>query len=253
MQGTSAADMNKEPQRPGRPAWRFLPLAILLAGLTLGYSLGWHEFLTLATIAESRDALKAMVAEDQALSAATFFLVYTLAVAFSFPAASVLSVLAGFLFGWLAATVLVVCAATLGATALFLTARSACGDFLRRKISGKAAALAEGFEKDAFSYLLVLRLTPVVPFFLLNIAPALFNVSLRTYVLATLIGILPGTLAYCWLGEGLDSVIAAADAAGREPSLGDLATPQITVAFVALALVAALPLVVRKLRDRAGR
>ena len=86
------------------------------------------------------------------------------------------------------------------------------------------------------------------PFFVINIAPALFGVKLRTYVLATFLGILPGTFAYAYLGEGLDSVLAAAAASGMEPSVGDLVTPQITIAFLALGAVALIPTIVRKVR-----
>ena len=88
----------------------------------------------------------------------------------------------------------------------------------------------------------------VFPFFVVNIAPAFFGVPLRTYVIATFFGILPGTFAYSWLGQGVDSVLLAAADAGREVSVGDLVTPEITIAFVALALVAAIPPVLRRLR-----
>ena len=119
---------------------------------------------------------------------------------------------------------------------------------LRQKAGGFLNRLADGFEKDALSYLFVLRLAPVFPFFVINIAPAFFGVPLRTYLIATFFGILPGTFAYSWLGQGVDSVLLAAADAGREVSVGDLVTPEITIAFVALALVAAIPPVLRRLR-----
>jgi uncharacterized membrane protein YdjX (TVP38/TMEM64 family) len=140
--------------------------------------------------------------------------------------------------------------ATAGATIIFIAARSAFGDFLRDKVSGKVKALAEGFEKDAFGYLLVLRLAPVFPFFLMNIAPALFKVPLRSYVAATFVGILPGTFAYTYLGSGIGSVIDAAADAGREATIADVVTPQITLAFVLLAVIAAIPTIVRRVRER---
>lgn len=230
--------------------WRFLPAAIVLAGLAFGYAMGWHRYLSLEFLAASGDSLKAWVAANPVTAPVTFFFVYVFAVAFSFPAASVLTVFAGFLFGWLLAGILVAFAATAGATLLFLAARSAFGNLLRKRVSGRAARLARGFEEDAFGYLLVLRLAPVFPFFVVNIAPALFDVRLRTYVAATFIGILPGTFAYAWLGQGVDSVLEAAAASGREASLGDLVTTEITIAFLLLALVAAVSTVVRHLRKR---
>ena len=229
---------------------RFAPIAVVIVGLAFGYAMGWHRYFSLMFLAESRDTLNAYVAEHYALSLAAFGVVYALAVAFSFPAASVLTIFGGFLFGWLVGGAVVAVAATLGATALFLAARSAFGDFLRDRVGGKCAGLADGFEENAFGYLLVLRLAPIFPFFLVNIAPALFKVPLRTYIGATFLGILPGVFAYAYLGEGVDSVLTAAQATGQAPSLADLVTPKITLAFAALALVAAIPTVVRKLRRR---
>ncbi|MCV0395728.1 MAG: VTT domain-containing protein [Rhizobiaceae bacterium] len=240
--------------RPRRPIWlRYLPIAVVAAGLALGYAMGWHRFLTLDYLVESRETLTAARLEHPVLSAAAFFAAYVAAVAFSFPAASVLTIFGGFLFGWLAAGIMVAFAATLGATILFLAARSACGDALKSRAGSKLARISDGFKKDAFTYLLILRLAPVFPFFLVNIAPAFANVRLSTYVGATFLGILPGVFAYAYLGHGIDSVIAAAHAAGSDLSIGDLVTPKITIAFAALALVAAIPLVIKRMSRRARR
>ncbi|MFC3641513.1 TVP38/TMEM64 family protein [Aquibium oceanicum] len=230
--------------------WRFLPIALIIAGLAAGYAAGLHEVLSLDYLSERRDQLHAFVADNYLSSLIGFLLVYALAVALAFPAASILTVFAGLLFGWLVGGALVAVAATLGATALFLAARSAFGDVLRNRLGQRAARLAAGFEEDAFGYLLVLRLAPIFPFWVINIAPAFFQVPLRTYVLATFIGILPGTFAYAYFGEGLESVLVAADQSGQDIALRDLITPEITIAFVALALVAAIPTVVKKLRNR---
>lgn len=242
-----AAEAGKKTKRASAIR-RFAPLAVIVAGLALAYAMGWHRYFSLTFLAESREMLLGFVAANYALSVAGFALVYVLAVAFSVPAASILTIFGGFLFGWLVAGTVVAFAATAGATIVFLAARSAFGDFLRDKVGGVARRLADGFERDAFSYLLVLRLAPVFPFFVVNIAPALFNVSLRTYVAATFLGILPGTFAYAYLGEGLDSVLVAAHEAGTEISAGDLVTPQITLAFLALAAVAAIPPVLKRFR-----
>lgn len=227
---------------------RFLPFAIILAGLVAAYTAGLQDYLTLTVLAEQRDALKAFVAEHRVASILGYFVFYALAVAFAFPAASVLTIFAGFVFGWLIAGILTVFAATTGAAAIFLAARSAFGDVLRKRAGPFAARLADGFAEDAFGYLLVLRLAPVFPFFVVNIAPAFFDIKLRTYMAATFLGIIPGTFAYSWLGQGLDSVIVAA--AGREISIADLVTPEITIAFLGLAIVAAIPTIVRKFRAR---
>ncbi|EDQ35652.2 hypothetical protein HPDFL43_20697 [Hoeflea phototrophica DFL-43] len=248
-----SAMANKEDvaQATGKPVWRkFLPLGVVAAGLAAGYAAGLQDYLSLQALAEQRETLKAYVAENQVGSAIGFVVAYALAVAFSFPAASILTIFAGFLFGWLLGGALTAIAATIGAAAIFLAAKSAFGDVLRKRAGPFAAKLAEGFAKDAFGYLFVLRLAPVFPFFIMNIAPAFFDIKLRTYVAATFLGILPGTFAYAWLGQGLDSVIVSAAAAGREVSISDLVTPEITFAFAGLAIVAAIPTIVRKVRGR---
>lgn len=237
------------PEAAGPAPWRrFLPLAVIAAGLAVGYAAGLQDYLSLTVLAEQRAALKLFVAEHAVASALGYFLLYTLAVAFAFPAASILTIFAGFVFGWLVGGVLTVFAATLGASILFLAARSACGDVLRRRAGPFLAKLADGFARDAFGYLLVLRLAPVFPFLVINIAPAFFDIKLRTYVAATFLGIIPGTFAYAWLGQGLDSVVVAA--AGREISISDLVTPEITIAFAGLAIFAAIPTILRKFRAR---
>lgn len=138
--------------------------------------------------------------------------------------------------------------ATIGASIIFLAARTALGDLLKKLAGPGIGRLADSFRENAFSFLLILRLAPIFPFFAINIAPALFNVPLRTYVIATFLGILPGTYAYSYLGEGLDSVILSAKQAGRDVSISDLVTPELTIAFAALAVVAAIPFVIKKLR-----
>lgn len=231
-------------------AWRFAPLGVIVAVLALGYGLGLHGYFSLGYVGDSREALRGYLDTHYALTLVVFILVYVLATAASFPVAAVLSMVGGFLFGWLVGSVVVVFAATLGASILFLAARSACGEFLRGRVGGFAERLARGFERDAFTYLLVLRLAPFIPFCIVNIAPALFDVRLKTFVAATAIGILPGALAYTMVGKGLDSVLVAAREAGRNATLADLVTPQITYALAGLALVAVAAAVVKTLWSR---
>ncbi len=230
---------------------RYLPIIVVAAGLGLGYAFGLQHYFSLTYLSEQREFLQNFVAQNYVLALVSFFIIYTLATAFSFPAASILTIFGGFLFGWFTAGLLVVCAATLGATALFLAAKSSIGGFLREKLAGTAATMADGFAKDAFGYLLVLRIAPIFPFFIINIAPALFDVKTRDYVLATFIGIIPGTFAYTWLGEGVGSILNVAKLSGREPSVSDLVTPEITFAFVAIAVVAAIPVIIKRFRKQA--
>lgn len=243
----STATADDEGRGARKSGWRrFAPILLIAAGLAFGYAMGWHHYLTLGYLGKKQDMLKAFVAGNPMLAPLGFVVCYTLAVAFSFPAASVLTIFGGFLFGWALGGALAVIGATVGATALFLAARAASGDYFRARVGGVAAKLADGFEKDAFTFLLILRLAPFIPFVIVNIAPALLNVRLRTFVAATAIGILPGAFAYAWLGQGVDSVLAAAKAAGRYAKVKDLVTPEITIAFASLALVALIAVVIKK-------
>ncbi|MCG5483324.1 MAG: TVP38/TMEM64 family protein [Sinorhizobium meliloti] len=238
-----------EPVRRRSP-WRFVPITLLLAGGALGYAYGLQDYVSLSALADQHETLAAHVGAHPLRSGLIFFAIYVAAVVFSIPAASVLTVSAGFLFGWLAGAAVAVLAATLGACLLFVAARGAFSDLLRRRAGGFLERFAEGFQANAFFYLLVLRLAPVFPFFVINIAPAFFEVKLRTYAMATLVGIVPGTLAYSWLGCGLGDVIALASESGRELALSDFVTTDVSLALVALAFIAALPLAFRLIQSR---
>lgn len=230
---------------------RFVPVGVVLLGLALGYAFGLQDYLSLGFLAEQRQALRSYVDAHSLWSAVLFVSVYIVAVAFSFPAASILTIFGGFLFGWLLGGALVAVAATIGASILFLATRSAFGSFLRHRVDGVVKTLAEGFRENAFGYLFVIRLAPVFPFFVVNIAAALFDISLGRFVAATFLGILPGTFAYAYLGQGVDSVLVAAQQAGRrEAEISDLVTGEITLAFLALAAIALTPTIVRQLRRR---
>jgi uncharacterized membrane protein YdjX (TVP38/TMEM64 family) len=125
-----------------------------------------------------------------------------------------------------------------------------------------AGKLAQGFRADAFSYLLFLRLVPVFPFWLINLVPALCGVRLATFVAATAVGIIPGTFAIAFVGAGLDSVIAAQQAAyhlcltGGSPDcrlkfhMNAVLTPELVTALAALGVLALIPVAVKHLRAR---
>lgn len=239
------------PKKAG--VWRYAPVAFVVAGLALGYALGLQDYLSLGFLAEQREALRTYVDANFLWSAMLFMIVYILAVAFSFPAASVLTIFGGFLFGWMIGGALVAVGATIGASILFLATRSAFGSFLRHRVDGVLRKLADGFRENAFGYLFVIRLAPVFPFFVVNIAAALFDISLGRFFAATFLGILPGTFAYAYLGQGVDSVLVAAQASGREAQISDLVTRDITLAFLSLALVALIPTIIRQVRKRGDR
>lgn len=241
-----------------RRLWRWVPVAAILVAMAAAYLAGLHEYISLDNVIRERRALKMYVDENFALAMVLYAATYVAVVALSFPGASILTVAGGFVFGWVWAGLVTVVAATAGATIIFAVARSSLGAALRERAGPFAQRLAAGFREDAWSYLLFLRLAFVFPFWLVNIAPALFHVPLATFVGATAIGIVPGTFAYAFLGAGLDSLIAEQEAANPgcaeagtcEIVLGSLLTPTMIGAILALALIALLPALVKRWRRR---
>ena len=239
--------MKAAPENAGRKQGnKWIKLAIVAAfavAIIAFFALGGQQYLTLDTIKANRDALKSFASAHLLLALAIAFAVYALAVACSLPGALILSLTCGFLFGrWLGAAV-IVSAATLGATLVFLAARYLFADWARSKLGSLGQKINDGFSENAFSYMLFLRLVPAFPFFLVNLAPALTNIKLSTYVLATAIGIIPGSFVFANLGETLGTI----------DSLSGLVSKKTLLAFVLLGLLALLPVIIKKVKSRRAR
>lgn len=225
---------------------RLAPLAVLLAAIGAFFALGLHHWLSFETLHEHRDQLLALVGQRPILAPLAFIAAYAVVIALSVPGGAILTIAAGFLFGIVAGPIYAVVGATLGATVVFLVARTALGDALRAKAGPRIRRMEEGFREDAFSYLLVLRLIPIFPFWLVNIVPAFLGVPLRTYVLGTFIGIIPGSLVYAGVGSGLGTVFEA----GGTPDLGIIFRPEIILPIIGLAVLALLPVAYRRFKGR---
>jgi len=145
----------------------------------------------------------------------------------------------GFLFGRWLGTALVVIAATTGATLAFLAARYLFADAARRRMGALGEKINAGFTENALNYLLFLRLVPLFPFFLVNLAPAFTSISVRTFVVGTLIGIIPGSFVFVNLGQTLS----------RIDSLSGLLSTETIAAFVLLGVLALVPVVIRRIRS----
>ena len=203
-----------DPQNPpagGRRTWRrLIPVAAVMLAAAGVYASGLHQYLSLDTLRLQRANLQDFVADHPAASVGVYMAVYVVAVVLSLPGSLFLSLTGGFLFGmWLGAAATWF-AATAGATVIFLVARTAFGSALKARAGGFIAKLERGFRRNAFSYLLSLRLMPAAPFFVVNLVPAFLNVKTRDFVAATALGIIPGTLVYASIGAGLGAVFDAA-------------------------------------------
>jgi uncharacterized membrane protein YdjX (TVP38/TMEM64 family) len=245
---------------------RFIPLAVVGAAMIAVFATGAHRQLSLETLVRHRMAIDGFIVAHSVAAVCAFILIYIAVVALSIPGAIFLTISGGIVFGTLVGGLAAIVGATVGAMIIFLIARSACGEGIARRAGPLATKIADGFCADAFSYLLFLRLVPAFPFFLVNLAAALVGVTLRTFVLATAIGIVPATFAFAFLGDGLDSVLSAKDAAYQnclasgaadcrlQFDLSMLATPRLLGALAVMGAIALVPVAIRRFRARrAGR
>ncbi|MGC6412419.1 MAG: TVP38/TMEM64 family protein [Candidatus Puniceispirillaceae bacterium] len=218
----------------------FIPL-ILVAGLLLFFASGLHRTFSFEFIALHYGDLKAFIGDAPFLGYLVFSLLYLLTVAFSLPIASLLTLAGGALLGW-PAFFCVVLAATLGASLVFLAAKTILDGFLRARAGAFLQKLERGFGQNSFGYLLVLRLMPIAPFWAVNIVPAFVGMRLGPYMLATAIGIIPGSFVYIWVAQGFDVILAN----GKTPDLSLLASPQILGPLFGLGMLALLPSLYRQ-------
>ncbi len=229
------------------PLWRRLtPAAILLLGLALFLLFGLERYFSFEMLSRNHAQLTSWVAANNVLAVVLFVLAYALVVAFSLPIAIIITPLGGFLFGiWMGATLSVV-GATLGSVAVFLAARSAFYDLFHARAGALLVRFEEGFRRDAFSYLLFLRLVPVFPFWLVNIVPALLGMRLGPYTLATLIGIVPAAIVYASVGASFGLLFDQGD----KPDLAIIFEWRFLLPLVGLGVLALMPVLYARLRER---
>lgn len=254
--GAEQAPSGTTPARSNGLVRRLLPLGVLVVLVVGFFASGLHNRISFDELALRYGELSAFVDANLPLALLTAAGLYGLAVAAAFPAAWLLTVSFGLIFGWALGAAAVVVGATLGASILFVVAGSLLADFYRKKAGDRLNAMAEGFRSDEVSYMLFLRLAPVFPFVLVNVVPAILGVRFVTFVWTTAVGIIPGVIAYAFAGEGLRSIIgerAAACAAeiapcGEALTPGQIITPQMLIAFSLLAVVSLIPVVLKRLR-----
>jgi uncharacterized membrane protein YdjX (TVP38/TMEM64 family) len=221
---------------------RLLPLAVLIAAAIGIFSSGLHNYLSFDALREHRETLLAFVAENAILAPLGFIAIYAIATAVSVPGGAILTITGGFLFGTWLGGLYVVIGATLGATAVFLIAKTSLGEYLKSKAGPRLQRMEDGFRENALSYLLFLRLVPVFPFWLVNLVPAFLGVTLATFVIGTIIGIIPGSLVFASVGNGLGAVFDA----GGTPDLGIIFKPTVLGPILALALLSLVPVIYKR-------
>ncbi len=222
-------------------SWGKLAVALIFAAaLAAFFYFDLKQYVTLESLKAHRDDLLRYTQEHFAMAVTIFSALYLLQTTFSLPGGAVLTLTGGFLFGSFLGTLIVLVPATLGATLAFLGARYLLRDWVERTFGDRLKTIQEGFAKDAFSYLLTLRLIPIFPFFLVNLLSGLSRIRLGTYVLATAVGIIPGSFVFANAGRQLGSI----------NSIGEIASPSVLGALCLLGLFAVAPVLYRKLKLR---
>ena len=232
--------VSSDPVAANRLKW--LPLALI--GL-MAFGLWWlglGDWISLPVLEREGGRLKNWVAVYPVLAPLVYVAAYVLGTGLGLPVGLVLTVAGGYLFGPFLGLVLAAIGGTTGAVVIFLAARSALHDVLARRIQGPIAQMRDGFQNNAFNYLLSLRLIPIFPFWLVNIVAGIIGVRLRTYIAATAIGVIPGGFVYASLGETLERIIGS----GQIPGLSILTDPWVVVALTGLAILSLLPILFRK-------
>jgi uncharacterized membrane protein YdjX (TVP38/TMEM64 family) len=216
---------------------KLLVAAIFVIAIAAFYSFDLMAYLSLDVLKANRDKMLAFTEDHYLPAVLLFILLYILQTAFSLPGATLMTLTGGFLFGSLWAALYVNIGATWGATLAFLGARYLFRDWVEQRFGHRLEAFQSGFARNAFNYLLTLRLIPLFPFFVVNLLSGLTRMHVGTYVAATALGIIPGSLAYTFAGRQLGTI----------NSLGELASPPLLLAFTGLGLLFLLPVAYRRL------
>lgn len=240
--------MNDMSQTDKSSLWRHAPLILIILGAIVGF-FTLRDYLSFETLRQNREALLAFRDMHYIAMVAVFVVVYIVIVAFSLPGAAVASVTGGFLFGLLLGTTFNVLAASLGAFAIFLAARWGLGRALAARMETSAGTLKRiksGLQEHEINVLFLMRLVPVVPFFVANLLPALVGVKFFNFAFTTVLGIIPGAIVFTWIGVGLGEVFDR----GESPDLSLLWEPQVIGPILGLCALAALPIVMKTLRGK---
>jgi uncharacterized membrane protein YdjX (TVP38/TMEM64 family) len=248
-----ARDMATDPQDKSGPASqigamrKFLPLFVIACALAAFFALDLDRYFSLEALRDNREALKAWVDAGPMRALLIFIVLYAAAVAISFPGASILTVFGGYLFGLWPGVPAIVTAATLGALIIFLASRSALGDLLRKRAAGFVKQMEDGFRENELSYMFFLRLAPIFPFWGVNIGAGLLGVSVRNFIVGTFFGIIPGSFVYASIGNAAG---AAFDAGENVTLSGILTKPETLLPMVGLAVLALIPVVLKRFRRK---
>ena len=221
-----------------------IPLSIVIIAI-VGFTL-LRDYLSYETLRNNHESLVNFKNENYWVTVIIFIISYITLVTFALPGSPIASLTGGFLFGLAFGTFLNVTAAATGATLIFLAAKNGFGNKLTQRIDaseGSIRKIRDGIKRDEISYLLLIRLIPIIPFAVANLVPALFGVSLRNFFFTTYIGIIPGGLVFTWLGSGLSEIFKQ----NEEPNFSIIFEIYVIGPILCLCLLSFLPIILKKL------
>lgn len=214
----------------------FLLLLVIVIGVN--YYVSSIDLLTLENIKTNRDFLINYVSNHFILSVFAFSLIYIITTSLSFPGAALLSLAGGLLFPFPFSAIIVLTSATIGAFINFLVSRYLLKDFVKRKFEKPMTRINKELEKNGNNYLLTLRLIPLFPFFLINLAMGLTDMPGLKFLIISYIGMAPGSLVYVYAGRNLATI----------DQMKDILSPSVLIAFTLLGLFSLLPTVYDKIK-----
>ena len=219
-------------------------LAVLLIIFLIARAAGLQNLHLWPLLAEQLRALQHLAAAHVIQAALLYILIYICVAGCGLPLGPPMSIAGGSLFGLWGGLPCAVAGATGGSLLLFLVARGTLGRALRRRQDGRMDRVRRLVERDGFAGLLAMRVAPVVPGWLLNLAAALTHMRVQPFLAATILGLLPATAVFTSIGSGLDTVLTS----NTPPGIGVILQPGILLPLLALSGLAALPVIVRHLR-----
>ena len=213
---------------------KLLIVLVILALAGLFFLFDLNQYLTLSYLKASRESFQALFAVHPVLVLGGYALLYIVVVALNLPGAAIMTLAGGALFGFVTGLIVVSFASSIGATLACFVARYLFQDWVQARFKDRLIKINQGVEKEGSFYLFTLRLIPVVPFFVINLAMGLTRMPLRRFYWVSQLGMLPGTAVYVNAGKEL----------GQISTMGDILSPSLIISFI---LLGVFPLITKKL------
>lgn len=217
---------------------RLILAVVIISIISIIWASGLHKCLTFDQIKKNTLWLKDHVEHHYWWTVLVYLATFITVILCGLPAAALMNILGGFLFGVIQGVLYIIVAATIGGTLFFLIVRYLIGSYLQTRFSSHLHAFNQAWEKKGWQFLILLRCIPVIPFFMVNTLAGLTSIDVRTFMWTTAVGVIPTALIFTYAGKQL----------GRIAGIHDIFTAPIIIALGLLALVGIVPLLISRRR-----